>query len=249
MTSALEAPAQTVTDIRNLDTDALRRELASALNHTARHLLYLASIWAELERRGEDLSALRSGINVYLPLIAAGSVVPEAVIRFAGNVTLLRAVTALPPDQQRKIAGGDPVLVAEKRGDDFTHRMLPAHSLSFDQVRQVFGERCIRSEAEQIAVITAAKPAAPVERVVKRGNFKADRERGVLLMGRTQLNPTPLAEALADLAGPAEEVEADSPSVSAKLPKGQHERLKLRAAASGKATSQIIRDALRAYGV
>ena len=65
--------------IGSLDTAELRAELASAIGLTAKHLLHLAAIWAELEHRGEDLTDLRTGIGAYLPEIAAGSVVPEAI--------------------------------------------------------------------------------------------------------------------------------------------------------------------------
>ena len=102
--TALSTPARLDLErLRTISTEQLRAELAQALGLTARHLLYLAAVWRELERRGEDLSDLRSGIGVYLPAIAAGSVLPETVVRFAGKPTLLRAVAALTPDEQRRL--------------------------------------------------------------------------------------------------------------------------------------------------
>lgn len=144
--------------IGNMDTPMLREELSRALDLTARHLLYLAAVWAELERRGEDLSALRSGLVVYLPLIAAKTVMPEVVVRFAGNQTLLRAVSMLPPEKQAKIAAGEPVLVVERQGDKFAQRMLPVHTLTWHQAKQVFADRCIRTETEQIAYLNVVAP-------------------------------------------------------------------------------------------
>ena len=44
-------------------TAELRAGLAQALEVTARHLTYLAALWRELERRGEDLSGLRGGVG------------------------------------------------------------------------------------------------------------------------------------------------------------------------------------------
>ena len=54
-----------------MPTPDLREELARALTITADSLMYLAAVWKELEQRGEDLSDLRTGLGVYVPLIAA----------------------------------------------------------------------------------------------------------------------------------------------------------------------------------
>jgi hypothetical protein len=73
---------------------------------TSEYLLYLAAIWGELERRGEDLSDLKRGIGKYLPLIASGSVLADTVVAFAGEPATLRAVAALPPKEQERIVRG-----------------------------------------------------------------------------------------------------------------------------------------------
>ena len=67
----------------SMSTQQLRAALAQSLTISARHLAYLASVWGELEKRGEDLSDLRTGLAVYLPQIAAGRLDADAVIRFA----------------------------------------------------------------------------------------------------------------------------------------------------------------------
>lgn len=154
--------------IKGLPTEALRAELADALGGTARSLLQLATIWRELEARGEDLSDLRSGIGVYLPAIAAGTVLPETVVKYSGQPTLLRAVSALTPDEQRAMLAGGTVPLVVRSEDGYTHRMLPAHALTATQVRQVFGERSIRTEAEQIALLTGAPARARRRRVGPR---------------------------------------------------------------------------------
>ena len=61
------------TRVHEMDTPTLRGELARALTVTAETLEYLAAIWRELERRGQDLSELRKGMGQYLPLIAAAT--------------------------------------------------------------------------------------------------------------------------------------------------------------------------------
>lgn len=83
-------------------TEELRAELAAALKLTADHLVRLALVWAELERRGEDLSALKNGIGKYLPMIASGAVLAETVVAFAGEPLMLSRAAKLPVDEQRK---------------------------------------------------------------------------------------------------------------------------------------------------
>jgi hypothetical protein len=182
--------------IRSMETQDLRAELAAALTWTAQRLMHLAAVWAELDRRGEDLSALRSGLVYYLPLIAAGQVAPEAVVQFAGSRTLLRAVTALPIDEQRNLAAGESVKLAVKQGDQFTHRMLPAHALTSTQVRQVFGDRAIRTEAEQIALLSATAPAYEPKKPVRVGDITVDPKAGTISFGRAKRKADDVIQAM-----------------------------------------------------
>lgn len=91
-----------ISNLRACSTVELKAELANALKLTAHHLTYLAAIWGELEKRGEDLSALKTGIGKYLALIASGSLLAEAVVAFAGEPMLLRRVSMLPLAEQKK---------------------------------------------------------------------------------------------------------------------------------------------------
>lgn len=138
--------------IRSLDTPTLRAELSRALTITAQGLAYLAAVWAELERRGEDLSDLRHGLAEYLPRIADGTLAAEAVVAFAGQRTLLRRVAMLPLDEQRRLAAGErvPVWVPSDDGTDGTTRELPLSALTARQVAVVFDEDGrIRTPIEQ----------------------------------------------------------------------------------------------------
>jgi hypothetical protein len=236
--------------IRAMDTAALRAELADAIGHTAKHLLRLALIWAELERRGEDLSDLRSGLGTYLPLIASGAVLPDVVVRFAGNNSLLRAVASLPVGEQRRLADGEPVLLAVRQGDTITHRMLPAHALTAVQVRQVFGDRRVRTETEQIAILSAQPAPAKPGRPPKRGRVRADPERNVVLLGRRVLNPADLVVALADLRRPdtADPGELEA-VVAVKLTEDERRRLNHAAVDANKTQQALVRDTLRAAGL
>src|SRR5262249_19556307 len=144
----------------------------------------------------EDLSELRSGIATYLPSIAAGTVTAEAVVAFAGQPRVLRAVTTLPPEEQRRLASGGtvPLVVASEKG--YTHRMVPLTALPGRAVSQVFGERCIRSETAQIALLSA--PAAPLHKSGKvvRGKIVVDRRMSVVRIGKAEVSLTEMIGAL-----------------------------------------------------
>ena len=100
-------------DVASLSNEDLLAELASAIDTTARHVSRLALVWAELEKRGVDLSTLRSGLRVWLPVIAAGRLAAEVVVSFAGNGSLIRALADLPLAAQRAHARGEEQVVVE----------------------------------------------------------------------------------------------------------------------------------------
>src|SRR6516162_3956035 len=89
-------------------TEELRAELARGLTMTAAVLTRLGAVWAELERRGEDLADLRQGLARTLPLIASGLLAAEAVVAFAGRPLVLRCLEGVALDQQRAMAAGEP---------------------------------------------------------------------------------------------------------------------------------------------
>jgi hypothetical protein len=90
-------------DLAAVDTVSLKSELANALKLTASHLSYLAAIWAELEKRGEDLSGLKMGMGVWLARIAAGTLLAEIVVMYAGEPSVLRRASLLTTGQQQHV--------------------------------------------------------------------------------------------------------------------------------------------------
>lgn len=133
-------------EITGWDTARLRSELTRAVTLTAAGLAYLAMIWNELTRRGEDLSELRSGLATYLPMIANGTLAAEAVVQFAGQRGLLNRLAHRPLDEQRRLAEGEPVPVAIGAEE----RLLTARQLTMRQVAIVFDDQGrVRSPIEQ----------------------------------------------------------------------------------------------------
>lgn len=186
--------------VEEMDTPMLRQELARALTVTAETLAYLAAIWRELERRGEDLSDLRAGVGQYLPLIAAGQLDAEAVVRFAGRTGLLRAVQTLPVGDQRRLALGGkvPVVVASEDGR-LTIAKVPAHALTGEQIRLAFDIGRLRPVDEQRNIIASARTAARRHAVeIRRYRVRVDREAGTVQVGKMAVSIEEVMEALRD---------------------------------------------------
>ena len=129
--------------------------------------------------------------------------------------------------------------------------MLPAHALTAAQVRQVFGDRSIRTEAEQIAILTG-RTSAPVKpgRTPKRGKVRADREGRAIRIGRSSAPVADVVAALADLSSPTGEEEGELDEVVAVRLTAAEKRKLAHAAIEGNATQQdLVRRALRMAGV
>jgi hypothetical protein len=142
------------TDVASRTTEELLAELASSLEVTARHLVRLAAVWSELERRGVDLSKLRSGLRLWLPMIAAGKLAAEAVVQFAGQSMLLRALAELPLQRQRDLARGEEVVVVTLGpAGGFASEKIPAHRLIAADIGLVFDKGHIRTAEEQIPLL------------------------------------------------------------------------------------------------
>ena len=159
----LPLPAASAADLASATTEELRRELAAALEVTAHQLLRLASIVAELERRGEDLAGLKLGLLGYLRRIAAGQLLPELVVLYQGSPAVLRAASMLPPADQRRLASGEPfeLVVPRPDGHGWDTRLVEPSWLRPSQLRQLIGPAGIRPAGEQIALLESRAAPAP----------------------------------------------------------------------------------------
>ncbi|EAX7621589.1 hypothetical protein KWA75_004590, partial [Salmonella enterica] len=160
----ITTPADELGNLSTVSTDVLRQELTRGLEITARHLYHLAKIWRELESRGEDLSDIRHGLLSYLPLIAGGKIIPEIVINYAGQKTLLAALAAMPLSVQRQIADTGYVDTVSDTGEVVA---VPVASLRAAEISKIFDFNAgsVRTAQEQIAV-KASEPGTPKRKPV-----------------------------------------------------------------------------------
>lgn len=234
-------------ELGNLSTQALRAELAKSLTLSARHLAYLAMIWRELENRGEDMSDLRTGLAIYLPQIAAGHLDAEAVIRYAGQPSLLRNIATLPIEQQRRLVAGEavPVLTVGANGE-YQQAALPAHTLTPAQARMVFDAGKLRSVDEQRAMFEAQRVAAKRRtRPGPDGRVRYDPKTDQIRIGRSA---APVGEVVAAIVSqprpetPAGLAATDMASTAMiKMTEQEHRQLKIRAAESGLSVQEFAR--------
>ncbi|MDR2128079.1 MAG: hypothetical protein LBP52_03295 [Burkholderiaceae bacterium] len=231
-------------ELRNLSTQDLRGKLAQSLTFTAKHLVGLAMIWAELERRGEYLDDLKIGLAVYLPQIAAGKLDADAVIRFAGQPTILKSIAGLPINEQREIANGKPleVLTITPSGV-FEPVALPAYSLTAAQARQVFTGERIRSAEQQKALLVSATTKHSLRTLPGNGKrVRYDPQRDLIFIGRSSASIGEVVAALTEgadlMAGAA--IKGETKNFPIKITEAQHRMLKVRAAEAGLSTHEFL---------
>ena len=248
----MTAIAKSPTDLTSLTIDDLRAELAKQMQLTAQHLIRLAAVVAELERRGEDLSDLRIGMLHHLRRIAAGQVLPEIVVRFANAPGLLAKIGAMPiPDQQRLIDGESIKLLVNSPDGGVGHLMVDPMKLTRQQVTQIFARDHIRDEQEQRLVLAAQRNKnSQRPKTAVHGKIRTNRKDKTVSVGRYQIDVPNLLAALAELAEDYGDDEGeDTKPVAIQLTESQHRRLRMKAAESGRIMGDMVRDALRAYGL
>lgn len=192
------------TELQSLDTKSLKKELGRSLEMTAKHLTYLAAIWRELESRGEDLSELRHGLAAYLPMIAHERLDANLVIRYAGQKTLLGALSNLPIDEQRAVSeSGYVTLVKLDNEGQRQEIQTPLSKLSAGDVYQAFSETGLRSSDDQFRLLDRrANRSIPAKnRHRKARRVKVDAEENVLLVSNMAADLDRVLEALSSYYG------------------------------------------------
>lgn len=251
MDNNLAIPASNlgVAELNNLSTQALRAELAKALTISAQVITYLAQVWAELERRGEDLADLRNGLAQYLPLVASGQLCADVVVRFANNRAMVDAISRLPIDEQRRMAAGGEVNIITPAGNDgeYTVQTRPATSLTSAQARLVFDIGRIRNTDEQRAILDS-RQLSPSRRTKNRP-ITIDRAEGTAKIGRQKIKLSDLFAAIAESSTPSEDIpKNERKSVMIFLSESEHRALKSNAALSGRTMEDIVRSTLLTTG-
>lgn len=245
----LPATAVDVAALQGMTTEQLRGELARSLQLNAEQLLHLAAVWRVLESRGEDLSDLRTGMGVYLPMIASGRLDASVVVQFAGQSTLLRALSDVPVERQRAIASGEKlrVIALDKNGNPEPVEVA-AYALTAAQVRQVFAPGKLRDEQEQSAVLMQTTTRKRQARVAAGPRVRFDPATDHLVIGRTRISAGEVLAALVQSSDAVEDGD-DVKTVLIKVSETEHRALRMRAAEGGSGMAALAKMAMRRAGL
>lgn len=247
----LFAPGTDTSVLQGMSTEQLRAELARGLTLTADTLARLGHVWAELERRGENLSDLRHGLARTLPLIASGRLAAEAVVAFAGRPSVLRSLEGLAVARQIELAKGCAVQVIDpadpKAIQEMTLDRMPSAAL-----RLVFADGEIRSPEAQRLALRPRRRSSP-ERAERHWRPIYDSDSGTITVGRMTVRLTDLLSVLAAAAGPDRPPAMDRPddylTVKTRLSREEHNRFQALCRRHELPDWEMMRKALRAFGL
>lgn len=191
---AIDLP--TDTDLDAMSEDELRQLFSRVYSATIDGIRVAAIVYAKMKERGIDIPGVGQLMSESLSLVAENALLPEIVFQLAGNPSLLKKVSLLPLTDQKKIANGEPLAVAEKDGDKYTHRMMAVTDMSPAVASQVFVGRSIRTLPQQIAFLKNLHPLNIVPKWGKREEIVPDTTQNALRIRGRFYHPNDLASAL-----------------------------------------------------
>ena len=143
-----------VAELQAMSTEALKAQLAKAVSITAEYLGYIAMVWQELERRGEDMTAMRHGLMTYVPMIANKELDARVVVNYAGQKTLIAVMSNLPLEEQQALLERGSVDIVDLDEDKQQRvRTVALGDLTAAQVYQAFGDGELRSAPQQYQLL------------------------------------------------------------------------------------------------
>ncbi|UOO77907.1 hypothetical protein LVJ85_05455 [Neisseria sp. Dent CA1/247] len=141
-------------NVSELSTAELKERLAAAVSITAEYLTYIAAVWQELEKRGEDMSSLRHGLMAYIPMIANKRLDARVVVNYAGQKTLIASLASLPIERQQQLIEKGSIDIVELSDDkQQLVRSVELSQLTAAQVYQAIGDGYIKKPDEQYQML------------------------------------------------------------------------------------------------
>lgn len=186
--------------------EELKAELSRTLKISSDYLVYMSLIWSELNNRGVDLSGLKSGLFEYVPLIATNQLDASLVIEFAGNKTLLSALSRLPIFEQEKIAKTKTVEFVEldESGNKKVYELDLTKAKS-QQLYQVFGgEYGLRNIDQQFLLISNKKQARDKSKTptkTSKRKIDIDENKEYMIIGDNKVRISLVLESLSEIYG------------------------------------------------
>lgn len=188
-------------DLTLLSDSELLQEFKSSLKLTAIHLRRMAEIWQILTQRGVDLSNLKKGLAEFIPFIAKGHLLPEAVIEYAGQKSLITHLSRLPLNTQQEILNTGTVqkLTILEDGKEIVADVRLDHLKAVD-LMQIFSEHSLRTIDEQKELLV--KRGTKVAKKKKYRTLRTvdvDKDKEFLIIGNNQIKIDVILGALSDI--------------------------------------------------
>lgn len=181
-------------ELQGISTVDLRSRLDAAIGMTERAIRTVAAIWAELTRRGEDLSNIRFSLARFMLPVAEGRLLPKLVVAMSGQTRALSLVADLSVDDQAALVDGRPVEIY--RGDDRVETKTLAE-MTFAETALVIRDGYIRSSDEQrLAYERAQSAKSKATRRAGRPPRLSITADNILMVGKTAV---PVERVLAEL--------------------------------------------------
>jgi hypothetical protein len=125
---------------------------------TADNFEQMAALIVAAEENGEDLSQYDTPILPLLRRIGYGQMLPQLLVEYRGKPSLLRKVESLPLVDQERLAGNEPIPVAELGGDSW---LCSPGSMTQAVASQVFAKDHIRTVEEQVVWLRGKESSRP----------------------------------------------------------------------------------------
>lgn len=158
LTGEIIAEAPMRVELESVPTTDLRRQLDEAIGVTEAAIISVATIWAELTRRGENLSDIRFSLAPFMLPVARGQLLPGLVVAMSGQTRALQRVAELPVDDQTRLVNGDTVEIY--RDDGRTERKSLA-DMTYSEIALTIRDGHIRTAAEQALAFKRTLAARP----------------------------------------------------------------------------------------
>jgi hypothetical protein len=201
MNAELIAPNDTDARLDAMTDEELMREFVRCISVTVEGIRSAAAVVLRWESRGYDISGLQGGrLPQWVRLVAHNKLLPEIILMFSGQPSLINRFAGYPKSDQQKIVENEPIKVLTYAPNgELSDKMLPvAQVLEQPAIRkQVIARDHIRNEVEQSAWLSAATAEARRARVPdKIGELKIDKDNGGVWFKRTFIPLADLAAAV-----------------------------------------------------
>lgn len=244
-----------LSSVEKMSDDELMRNLTEGIRLTAEVLCRLSLVWAELERRGKDLSHLRKGLMSYIPIIASGEIIPEAVVMYAKRPKIIESLRGVPIQTQRDLILNEKkisTVIIQPNGKpetvEFTLQSLPNHL-----IKQVFSDgRIIDVSEQKTMILTKNRKTVKKEKAVLKAKISIDTRSSTMKVGAYQVSVPEVVKAISDnySVSPIQDIlDENYETATVKLTKEEKIKLKFKEKQLGMDEWKIIRHALKTLGL